>query len=159
MLSRIFWVGIAGVALVTGMVIQDGDWFWDMARESEVSTKTERGIEARIEQAIDRSIDKMEVVTVDGRDVRVSRAQKDAMADAIGRLVKAEGHLVALKIRDAADAEIEAASVERDEAKTRVEQMEAQMAAQGEAQRSERDAIREQVRAEVRDSVRDAVKN
>ena len=30
MLSRIFWVGIAGIALLTGMALQDGDWIFDL---------------------------------------------------------------------------------------------------------------------------------
>jgi vacuolar-type H+-ATPase subunit F/Vma7 len=113
-------------------------------------------LEARIEKTIDGTFHKTDVVTVDGREIHVSRAQKDAMADAIGRLAKADAQLVAIKIRNAAPEELAAATSERDEAKTLVMQMQSGMSQQGDAQQATRDAIRERIRAEIRDNVRDA---
>ena len=156
MLSRILWAGAAGLALLTGMMLQNGARFFTWGHKSEVTRSTEQRLEARIEKTIDRAFDKTDVVTVDGRQIHVSRAQKDAMADAIGRLSKAEAQLVQAKIRNAAPEELAAAQSERDQAKTEVIQMESGMSLDGDAQQATRDAIRERIQAEIRDSVRDA---
>lgn len=156
MASRIFWVLLSGAALIAGIAIQDGGSIISLASESD----RQASIEERVDRAIDRSVDKidMEVVTVDGREIRVSPEQKDAMANAIGRLAKAEAHLVALKVRRADDQEIAAASTERDQARTEIEQIKAQMV-EGRDAAKDGDAIRRQVRDEVRESIRDAVRS
>jgi len=151
MASRIFWVLLAGAALVTGIVVQDGGQVFSWGHDSDHRSRT---IEAKVDRAIDRSLDRTEVVTVDGREIHVSREQKNAMADAIGRLVKAEGEIVALKIRGASDDEIRLATTERDKARTDMEQIKAQMNAQKDAERSDRDQIREEVRESIRHAVR-----
>ena len=159
MLSRILWAGAAGLALLTGMMLQNGASFFPWRHQSEVTASTEQVLEARIEKTIDRTFHKTDVVTVDGREIHVSRAQKDAMANAIGRLAKADAQLVALKIRNAAPEELAAAKAERDQANTEVAQIQSGMSVQGDAQQATRDAIRERIQAEIRDDVREAAHN
>ena len=52
MLSRIFWVSAAGIALVVGMIIQ-GDWNIDWTGDDEVSVRTARTVEEKVDRAID----------------------------------------------------------------------------------------------------------
>lgn len=161
MASRIFWVLAAGLALVTGMVLQDGGQIMAWADESEV--RTERAIEAGVERAVVASVDRMQVVGTDGRDIAVTPQTRRALAEAVGRLVKAEAEIAVLGIRDASDAEIQAATVVRDQARTEVETLKAQIERQDQLSDSERAAIRDQIRTtireDVRDTVRDAVRN
>ena len=66
MASRIFWIALAGIALVTGMILHGGRSFgW--GDHGGISATTERAIEARVERAVERSVDEMPVVRVDGR--------------------------------------------------------------------------------------------
>ena len=92
MLSRIFWISFAGIALIAGMALQDGGIF-SLADRTPDHAKAEQTIEARIETAIDRSFDKMHVTGSDGEEIDVPAKTKRAMADAVGRLVKAEADL------------------------------------------------------------------
>ena len=157
MLSRIFWVGIAGIALVTGMIIQDGGRLFHWAdRHTDVSVRTERAIEASVERAVAGSVDRMQVVDSAGREVDASPEAKRALAEAIGRLVKAETNLAMLRVRDAGGKELQAAQLSRDQARTEVETMKAAIDGQDQANR---DAVRDQIRQEIRDTVRDAVGN
>ena len=169
MLSRIFWVGIAGIALLTGMVLQDGDsiFGWDDRVTDRVERAVDRSVDRTIDGSVDRtvdrvidgSIDRMDVVTIDGREVNVTSEQKRAMADAIGGLVKAETSLALMKARGGGEEEIQAATAERDRLRAEVDRIEGQMKQQGAATRSDRDAVRDQIRDDVRDTVRDAVRN
>ena len=164
MASRIFWVFIAGLALVTGMVLQDGDRIFSWADDqTDISAKTERAIEARVERAVESSFDKMQVVGSDGRRIEVTAETKRALGDAVGRLVKAEAELAVLGIRDASDEDMQAATVRRDQARAEVETLKAQIEQQEDVAAGDRDAVREQiqskVREDIRDTVRDAVKN
>jgi hypothetical protein len=158
MWSRIFWVGIAGIALVAGMVIQDGRsiFHWD----DDVSI--DRRIDAQIDRAVDRSVEGMQVVRTDGREIPVSAEAKRALIDAVGRLVKAEADLATLRIRDGNDQERQAAIATRDQARADVDRLKEQIRDQEPAagmERDVRDQVRREIREDVRDTVRDAVRN
>jgi hypothetical protein len=84
MLSRIFWVGIAGIALVIGMVLQDGSRIFSMAAESESMDGVERSIEASVDRAIDGSLDGMQVMDGDGNEIDVPPETKRALGEAVG---------------------------------------------------------------------------
>jgi|GEM_PF-5384307 len=159
MLSRIFWVGIAGIALVTGMIIQDGDQIFSWGDRHDASVKAERAIEASVERAVEGSVARMEVVGADGKAIDVAPQDKRALADAIGRLVEAETALAFLKIRDVADGERQAAQIRRDQARAEVETLKSEIQRQRDAVRADGTEVRDQVRDEIRESIREAVRN
>jgi hypothetical protein len=132
MLSRIFWIGIAGIALIAGIVVQDGRGILSWGDDHHVSAKVDRAIEERVEG----SFDKMQIVDSDGRQIELSRETRKEFGEAVGRLVKAEANLALLGVRDASDEEIQAATVRRDQ-----------------------DAVREQIRQEIHDDVHSAVRD
>jgi hypothetical protein len=155
---------ISGLALVTGMVLQDGGRIFSWADDhAGISTKTERAIQSSVDRAIDRGFDKMQVVGSDGREIAIPADTKHALGEAIGRLAKAEAHLAILGIRDGSDEELQAAKVRRDQARTEVETLKAQIEQQKDVAAGERDAVRaqiqDQVREDIRATVRDAVRN
>lgn len=162
MLSRIFWVGIAGIALVAGMILQDGDRMFGWT-DHDVSAKTERAIEARIDRAVDRSVDRMQVVGSDGREFDVPPETKRALADAVGRLVKAEAEFAIVRVRDGSREERRAAGARRDQARAEVEVLKAAIKQQEQASKLARGdvsgEIDREVREEVRAAIRDAVRN
>jgi hypothetical protein len=157
MLSRIFWVGLAGLALVTGMILQDGDMFGWRGHDDAA---------ARVDDAVavftDRG-DRIRVVGSDMHDVDLSPETKRALASAVGRLVKAEGNLALLGIGNADDKEMAAAQLRRDQARTEVETLKAEIDRQRQVSRSGsalvEQQIRDQVREQVREEIRDAVRN
>jgi hypothetical protein len=155
MLSRIFWIGIAGIALIAGIIVQDGRGILSWGDDHHVSTKVDRAIEARVE----RSVDKMQIVDSGGREIELSRETKREFGHAIGRLVKAEANLAVLGVRDASDEEIQAATVRRDKARTEVETLKARIEQQKQVSARDRDALREQIRQEIRDDVHSAVRD
>jgi hypothetical protein len=155
MLSRLFWIGLAGFALIGGMVLQDGIG-WD--DDAAISLKAERSIEDRIDHAIDRSFDKMEVMDSDGREVDVPAEAKRAMAGAVAELVKAETDLAIAKVGESNDAELKAARARREKARADVDRLEDQIRKLDQASPSERDALREQIKREVQENVRATVK-
>ena len=167
MLSRIFWVGIAGIALVTGMVLQDGGRIFSMAAESESMEGVEESIEASVDRAIDGSFDGMQVMDGDGNEIAVPPETKRALGEAVAQLVKAKADLAILKVRDASHEEIAAAEARSAQARAEVDRLKVQIKGQEQAARAEQDAlaaqierdVREEVRAEIREEVRDAVRN
>ena len=158
MLSRIFWISLAGIALVGGMILQDGGGIFGWGDHREVSAKAEQAIEERVEHAIDRSFDKMEVMGSDGQEVDVPAETKRAMADAVGRLVKAEANLAVARATDSSDEEMKAVRAQRDKARADVDRLEAQIRSLDRAASSETDARREQIQREVREDIRATVR-
>lgn len=158
MLSRLFWVGIAGVALVTGMVLQDGDRILAWGHDSGISRGAERAIGEGIERSVEGGLERMQVVDSEGREIDVPPDTRRAFADAVGRLVKAEADLAVVKVRDGADAELQAANARRDAARAEVDQLKNAITAQGQAAALEQDAVRTTVRQEVRDQIRTTVR-
>ena len=161
MLSRLFWVGIAGVALVAGIMIQDGgpfSWGHDRGIDASIDRAVDRSVDRTVDRTIDRSIDGMQVVGANGREITVSREAKRALVEAVGRLVKAEAGLAALRIADGSAQEMQAATAIRDHARADVDRMKAQIQDQETAARVETD-VRQQIREDIRDTVRDAVRN
>ena len=156
MLSRIFWVGIAGIALVAGIMLQDGDWIFG-SDDRAIDARIDRTVDRTVDRVVDRSVDRMKVVGTDGREIDVSSETKRAMAEAVGRLVKAEAELAILGIRDANADDIAAASVRRDQARTEVETLKAEIERQRQLSRTESDAVSEQIQRQVQDDVRAAV--
>ena len=65
MLSRIFWVGIAGIALVTGMVLQDGDWLF-RSSDRAIDVSIDGAVDRTVDRAVDRSVDHLQVVGATG---------------------------------------------------------------------------------------------
>jgi hypothetical protein len=158
MLSRIFWISLAGIALVGGMILQDGSGIFGWGDHREASAKAEQAIEERVEHAIDRSFDKMEVMGSDGQEVDVPAETKRAMADAVGRLVKAEASLAVARATDSSDEEMKAARAQRDKARADIDRLEAQIRSLDRAASSESDARREQIQREVREDIRATVR-
>ena len=159
MLSRIFWIGIAGIALVGGMILQGGHGIISWGDDADHARSVTHQIETKVDAAIDHSFDKMTTVTVDGKEVDVSPETKRALAGAVAELVKAETDLAFLRVRDSSDGEVAAAQARRDRAKADVDALQASIEQRKEVTDGQADAIREQIRADVRDTVRDAVRN
>lgn len=176
MLSRIFWVGIAGIALVTGMILQDGDrmfsWGHDVDRQVDrsVDTDVDRVVDTvkdNVDRAIDGSFDQMQVTDGEGNEIAVPAETKRALGAAVGNLVKAEADLAILKVRDGSAEEMRAANARRAEARAEVDRLKAEIKGEGPAARAEQDAlaaqierdVRDDVRTQIREEIRDAVRN
>ncbi len=159
MASRIFWILVSGFAIITGMVLQDGDRIFGLIDDTSVSVKTERAIESRVERAVERSVDHMQVVGPDGREIDVAPETKRALGDAVGRLVKAEADVVILKVHDGSSEEVQAASERRDQARAEVETLKAQIEKEDRASERERGVGGEQIQREVREDVRTAIRD
>ena len=157
MASRIFWVMIAGLALVTGMVLQDGVSIFGW--NDRVSERVERAVDRSVDRSVDRTLDRMQVVDSDGREIAADPDAKRALGEAIGRLVKAEADLAVLKVRDGAAEDIQAASTRRDQARTEVETIKAKIEQQDRVAQGDSATTRDEIRDEIRDTVRDAVRN
>lgn len=158
MLSRIFWIGLAGIALIGGMVLQGGGGIFSWGDDAKISAKVERSFEDRIDHAIDRSVDKMEVTGSDGQEIEVPAEAKRAMADAVGRLVKAETDLAIARVGDSSDEEIKAARANREKARADVDRLKEQFEKLDEAASSDNAALREQIRREIREDIRASVR-
>lgn len=159
MLSRIFWIGIAGIALIAGMALQDGGFAFGWGDHTQVSAKVERTIEDRVEQAIDRSFDKMAVVEADGHEIDLPAETKRAMAAAVGELVKAETDLAMVRVNDGGEQALQAAQARRDQARTEVDRLKAKIKGIEQGAPEANDALREQIREDVRAAVRESVRN
>ena len=159
MASRIFWVMLAGLALVVGMVLQDGRGMLSWGHDTDISARTERSIESSIDRAIDGTVDKMEVIGSDGREIDVPPETKRAMADAVGQLVKAEADLAILRVRDGSAEERQAAETRRTEARAEVDRLKAVINGEEDAARADQAAVREQVRREIRDEIRAEIRD
>ena len=153
MLSRILWIGLTGIALIAGIALQDGPgiFSWDHGAD--------RSVAERVDAAIDRGIDKMQVTGSDGEEIDVPPETKRALADAIGRLVKTETELAMLRFRDGSKEDIAAADARRDQTKAEVEAIKDRIEGQNALADERRAELREQIRVDVRESVRRAVKN
>ena len=163
MLSRIFWAGVAGIAIIAGMAWQDGGIFsWD-DHDTRITAKADGAIDAGVERAIQGGIGKMEVRGSDGEEIDVPPQTKRALADAVGRLVKAETDLAILKIRDGSEGEQKAAEERRTQARADVERLKEEVKRLDKSSTADGDQIaqdvRQQIRDEVRAEVRDAVRN
>ena len=162
MLSRIFWVGIAGIALVAGIALQDGDWIFG-SDDRTVDIGIERAVDRTVDRAVDRSVHRIQVVGSDGREFDVPPETKRALTDAVGRLVKAEADLAIVRVRDGGSDEIQAASARRDQARAEVDTLKAAIKQQEQAAKlASGDAsarIEGDLRDDIRATVRDAVRN
>ena len=161
MLSRIFWVGIAGLALIAGIALQDGDWMFG-SHDTAIDRSIDRTVDRTVDRVVDGSVDRMEIVDRRGNEIAVPAEMKRAFGEAVGRLVKAEADLAILGIRGGDDARMVAATVRRDQARTEVETLKAQIAERKLVAAGEQDVndqVEQQIRDEVRASIRDAVRN
>ena len=158
MLSRILWILAAGIALVAGMLVQDR-WIFGWTDQPDVSAKTEQAVEARVERAIDRSFDKMQVVGPDGSEIDVPGQTKRALAEAVGRLVKAETELAVLRISDGRDEEMQAARARSEQARADVDRLKTEIKRLEKGANRENDALREQIRQEIREDIRASVRD
>lgn len=158
MLSRIFWVGLAGLALVIGMVIQDGDRMLAWGHDTEFGQDTERAIVAGIERSVTGSFDKMQVIDSEGREIDVPPQTRREFGVAVGRLVKAETDLAVLKIRDGSDQDMRAAEASRDGAKAEVDRLKAAIKGEEQPAAVDQNAIRDQVRSEIREEIRTEIR-
>jgi len=145
MLSRILWLGLAGIALIAGLIL----WYGNRFSEQKIKTVVTRAVES--------GVDQVPIVVIDARKADVSPTARRALDDAVGRLVKAETDLALLHVRHASDEARQQAEIRRNRARTEVETVEDQIERQSGKAGVERDAIRDEVREEVRNAVRDAV--
>ena len=159
MLSRIFWIGLAGLALLGGMAWQGSHGIITWSDDSDHGRSLEQKIEARVDRAIDRSFDHMDVVDSEGTKIDVPPETKRAMGEAVGRLVKAETDLAMLRLRDGSNKQIDEARARRDQAKADIDKLKDQMEERKQLTEDSRDALREQIRNDVRETVREAVRN
>jgi len=159
MAGRIFWIGVAGVALVTGMVVQDGDEMFGWGHDDEVSTRIDRRIDRSVDRAVDRSVARIQIKDSDGREIDVPAESKQAFADAIGRLVKAEADYAVLRVRDGNREERAVARARRDHARAEVETLKDAIKQHEKGRHEVREQIRRGVRDDVRETVRDAVRS
>ena len=140
------------------MILQDGGSIFSWGDHRDISAKTERSIEDRIDHAIDRSFDKMEVRNGDGHEIDVPAETKRAMASAVAELVKAETDLAVAKVSESSAEELNAARARREKARANVDRLEDQIRSLERASPSERDALREQIKREVQEDVRETVR-
>jgi hypothetical protein len=139
------------------MILQNGGFLfgWD---DTDHSANAGQSIEERVDRAIDRGFDELDVQTSDGREIDVPAETKRAMASAVAELVKAETDLAVAKVSEASDEEMKAARARREKARADVDRMEEQIRKLDQASPSERDALREQIKREVQEDVRERVK-
>ena len=128
-----------------------------MGDHAEMSVKAERTIEDKVDRAIDRSFDKMQVTGSDGQEMEVPAEAKRAMADAVGRLVKAETDLAIARVGDGSDEEIKAARANREKARADVDRLKEQFEKLDRAASSDNAVLREQIRREIREDIRASV--
>jgi len=158
MLSRIFWISVAGLALIAGIAVQDGRGIFSWTDDHDKSARLERKIEDQVDRAIDHSFDKMQVVGPDGREIDVPEETKRALAEAVGRLVKAEADLAFARAGAGDDRDMQSAQSRRDQARADVDRLKAEIKGyEGRATQSHSDAIREHIEREVKEDVRDTV--
>ena len=159
MASRILWVLLAGGALVAGIFLQDGDWIFGSGdHDARIAVRTERTVEPRIERAVERGAERMQIVDAGGHEVEVSEEAKRALAGAVGRLVEAEVALAVLGVRDAGAGELAAAKARQVQARAEVDRLKEQIAIEQHAA-SDRAAVREQIQREVREDVRTSIQD
>lgn len=155
MLSRIMWISVAGIALIAGIMIQDGGKIFSWADDhADISVKTEQAIVGSVDRAVEGSVDKMTVMGSDGEEIDVPPETKRALGEAVGRLVKAETTLAMLRFRDASEDERKAAEARRTQARADVDRLKAEIKRHDPAAMLESDAITEQVKSEVREDIR-----
>jgi hypothetical protein len=155
MASRLFWIFVAGIAIVAGFALQQRDILFAWGSDSD----TDRGIESRIDRSIDRSLSRMEVVGSDGRAIDVAPETKRALADAVGRLVSAETHLVLAKVRHANESELRQATLNRDSARAEVDRLKDRIDQEKQLSGRDRALVREQIRQKVRDDIRESIRS
>jgi hypothetical protein len=155
MASRIFWIFLAGVAIVAGFAVQQRDILFAGRSDS----AADRGIEARIDRGIDRSLSRMEVVGSDGKAIDVAAETKRALADEVGRLVSAETHLVLAKVRHANESELRQATLNRDSARAEVDRLKDRIDREKQLSSRDRAVVREQIRQKVRDDIRESIRS
>jgi hypothetical protein len=153
--SRLFWIFLAGIAIVAGFALQQRDILFAWGSDS----ATDRGIEARIDRGIDRSLSRMDVVGPDGKTIDVAPETKRALADAVGRLVSAETHLVLAKVRHASESELRQATLNRDSARAEVERLKDRIDREKQLSGRDRAVVREQIRQQVRDDIRESIRS
>lgn len=158
MLSRILWISVAGLALIIGIAVQDGDKILGWVEDTEMSATAEGTVEDRVDRAIDRSFDKMDVTGSDGREIDVPAETKRAMAAAVAQLVKAETDFAMARVGDASDEEIQSAQARRTAARAEVERLKDQIEKLDRASDSERQVLREQIKREIQQDVRATVR-
>lgn len=155
MLSRIFWIALAGVALIGGIIYQNGSLI-DLGHSDLVR---EQAIEAKIGRTVENHLaDHVTVVTADGHDVTVPRETKKALGEAVSELVAAKAELAILRARNADTAEIQAVERRSEQARARVERLKEDIDEQKRLSHGDRDAIRTQIREDVREAVRGSLR-
>jgi hypothetical protein len=154
MLSRLFWIGLAGVALVAGIALQDGREMLAWTGGDEIGLASERIIEARVEHAVEERFA--------GREERSGSPDWDAkheFATAVRELVGAEAHLVAVRIGGESEEEVREAEVRRDAARATVDRLKQELERQEQLSRQERIELRDQIRTETREAVREQIRS
>jgi hypothetical protein len=146
---------VAGIAIVAGFALQQRDILFAWGSDS----ATDRGIEARIDRSVDRSLSRMEVVGSDGKTIDVPPETKRALADAVGRLVSAETQLALAKVRHANESELRQATLSRDSARAEVDRLKDRIDQEKQLSGRDRAVAREQIRQQVRDDIRESIRS
>ena len=154
MLSRILWIGLTAIALAAGIAWQGGYGIVSWGDDSDRPR-----IEARIDEAIGRGFDKMQVTDENGETIDVPRETKQAFANAVSRLVESETELAMLRIRKGSVEKIGAAEARRDAARADLDKLKEQIERQKALAEGSSNQPGDQIRADVRERVRGAVKN
>ena len=159
MLSRIFWISVAGIALIAGMAMQDGGRIFSWADDhAHISEKTEQAIADRVDRVVKENVEEMAVMGADGDEIDVPPETKRALGEAIGRLVKAETSLAMLKISDGSAEERKAAEARRVQARAEVERLKAEIKRHDPSALVDAGTVSEQVRSQVREDIRAEVR-
>ena len=157
MLSRIFWISLAVIALVAGMAVQGRGWLFSWSDDARVERSTERAIESRIDRAVDRSVG-IEVIGSDGKEIDVPAETKRALAAAIRRLVAAEAELALARVRDEGASSVKEATTRRDAARAEVDRLKNEVERRERVSKNEEDVVRDQVRQQVREDIRETIR-
>lgn len=158
MASRIFWIFLAGLALIAGIATQERNWLLGWTADAGIERSTDAAIEARVEQAIESRFDGTPVVISQGRTVDVTPQTSRELGEAVRRLVAAETELALMRVGDSGEAAAAGARSRRDAARAEVDRLKAEIERHEGLSQPDRDRIRQQVQEGVRSSVRETIR-
>jgi len=158
MLSRIFWILLAGAAFVGGIAMHERDSWFGWTDDSAVERSAEASFGTRVDRAVDRSFAKVEVIGSNGKAIDVPTATKQELAAAVRRLVAAEADLAFTRVRHESEAAVQEATTRRDAARSDVERLKGEIERREQLSGSDGDFVREQVRQKIRDDINATVR-
>ncbi len=163
MLSRIFWILLAGAAFVGGIAVHERDLLFGWSDGPAAAQSSSRSFESRIDRAVDRSFDKMKVLGSNGKEIEAPSETKRELAGAVRRLVAAEAELALTRVRHESDSAVAEARNRRDAARSDVDRLKTEIEhrerlSDGGGDDAVRDHIRRKIRDDIHDSIRTAIR-